>query len=302
MSNIEVNYLRYDEVDTDKWDLCLAGSPNALVYAQSWYLDKLCPEWDALVIGDYKYIMPLTFRRKYGFRYLYQPLYCQQLGIFPTPTREITEAFFRKTMSLFSFAQIHLNSMNLPVPDLPVEVRYNLLLGLQDSYPDLSSRFSDHTVRKLKKASHNRLSFINGLSLKEYLDFKKEHSAVKLSKQDLMSLHHLLAFSLSRNLGEVYGVYDRRNKLCAAAFFVRYQKRVTFVNAATSPEGRELNAMYFLIDQFIFQHAGKDYWLDFEGSMIEGIARLYKGFGATPETYYYLSWNNLPVWAKWLKR
>jgi len=302
MGDIKVSYLKYEEIDTDKWDLCLSASANALVYAQSWYLDKLCPVWDALVLGDYEYIMPLTYRQKYGIRYLYQPTYCQQLGIFPVPPKEVTEAFFRAAQQHFLFAQIQLNGMNLPLNDMPVELRYNLLLNLKESYDDLSGQFSQHTIRKLRKASHNRLSFINGLSLKEYLDFKKEHSATKLSKQDLLSLHHLLAFSISRNLGEIYAVYDKSNRLCAAAFFVRYKNRVTFINAVTSPEGKELNAMYFLLDQFVLVHAGKDYILDFEGSMIDGVARMYKGFGATPETYYYLAWNNLPLWAKWLKK
>lgn len=302
MSSIKVSYLKYEEIDTDKWDYCLANSPNALVYAQSWFLDKLCPVWDALVLDDYRYIMPLTYRRKYGFTYLYQPLYCQQLGIFPTPTKEVEKAFYEELLRHFSYAQIHLNSMNLPIPEMAVEVRYNLLLSLNEPYDDLAAHYSQNITRKLRKASHNRLNFISGLSLKEYLQFKKENAATRLSKADLLNLHHLLAFSLSRNLGEVYGVYDRRNKLCAAAFFVRYQKRVTFLNAASSAEGKELDAMSYLIDQFIRLHAGKDFVLDFEGSMLDGVAQLYKGFGASPETYYFLSWNNLPAWAKWLKK
>ncbi|WP_372774907.1 hypothetical protein [Mangrovibacterium sp.] len=302
MTNIKINYLKYDEIDTDKWDQCVADAPNALVYAQSWYLDKLCPVWDALVVDDYRYIMPLTFRRKFRFSYLFQPLYCQQLGIFPTPTKEVTAAFYHEIITRFSFAQIHLNAMNLPIPEMQVEVRYNLLLNLNETYSDLSASYSQHTIRKLKRASHYKLNYISGLSLKDYLQFKKENSAVKLKKQDLLTLHHLLAFSTSRNLGEIYGVYDKANRLCAAAFFVRYKNRVTFLNAVTSEAGKEQNAMYFLIDQFILMHAGKDYLLDFEGSMIDGVARLYKGFGATPETYFYLWWNNLPAWAKWLKR
>lgn len=302
MTDIKVNYLHYDEIDTDKWDACTASSPNALVYAQSWYLDKLCPEWDALVVGDYQYVMPLTFRTKFGIRYLYQPSYCQQLGIFPTPTKEVTNAFYKAAVEYFAFAQIHLNAKNKPINEMQVEVRYNLLLNLNEPYRDLMDHFSQHTLRKLKRASHNRLSFINGLAVKEYLDFKKENTKVKLKDQDVASLKQLLTFSLSRNLGEVYGVYDRTNELCAAAFFVRHQNRVTFINAATSPLGRELGAMYFLLDHFIHLHAGKNYILDFEGSMIDGVARMYKGFGASPETYYYLAWNNLPFWAKWFKR
>ncbi|PTN08339.1 hypothetical protein [Mangrovibacterium marinum] len=302
MTDIQVNYLKYDEIDTDKWDTCVAKAPNSLVYVQSWYLDKLCPVWDALVVGDYQYVMPLTYRKKYGIRYLFQPLYCQQLGIFPTPGKQITAAFYQAALQHFSFGQIHLNAMNRPINEMAVEVRYNLLLNLKEPYRELAAHFSQHTVRKLKKASHNRLSFINGLAVKDYLAFKTEHSKYSLKKQEVEGLKQLLTFSLSRNRGELYGVYDRTNELCAAAFFVRHQKRVTFINAASSPLGRELGAMFFLLDHFIHLHAGKDYVLDFEGSMIDGVARMYKGFGASPETYYYLAWNNLPFWAKWLKR
>ncbi len=302
MTDFKINYITFDQLDTDKWDACLEKAPNAIVYAQSWYLDKISTPWDALVLGDYEYIMPLTFRKKWGVTYLYQPKNCQQLGIFPTPDKEIIAAFYKELMTYFKFGQIHLNAFNLPSADMFVEVRYNLLLKLKEPYFDLVARFSQHTLRKLKKAAFNKLNFVNGVSLQQYLDFKVENSAVKLKKKDIEALRNLLAFSLSRNLGEVYGVYDSANRLCAAAFFVRYQNRVTFVNAVSNEDGKRLNAMYFLIDQFIMTHANKDYVLDFEGSMIDGVARLYKGFGASPETYYYLSWNKLPFWVKWIKR
>ena len=32
-------------------------------------------KWDALVLDDYAAVMPLTWRRKYGTRYLYQPAF-----------------------------------------------------------------------------------------------------------------------------------------------------------------------------------------------------------------------------------
>lgn len=302
MTDFNIKYIGYDELDTDKWDACLEKASNALVYAQSWYLDKVASPWDALVLGDYKYIMPLTKRSKLGVGYLCQPLNCQQLGIFPAPNKEIIQAFYQELTRHFKFGQIHLNTSNIPSSDMFVEVRYNLLLNLHEPYWDIAARFSQHTNRKLRKATINKLNFVSGLSMQQYLDFKLENSAVKLNKADVWRLRNLLAFSLSRNLGEVYGIYDSGNQLCAAAFFVRYQKRVTFVNAVTNEEGKRLSAMYFLIDQFIMTHANKEYVLDFEGSMIDGVARLYKGFGASPETYYYLSWNQLPFWAKWLKK
>ncbi len=303
MERHKISYLEYEEIDTDKWDNCLANAPNSLVYAQSWYLDKLCETWGALVLGDYQYVMPVTYKRKFGVSYLYQPIYCQQLGVFPPPTPEINNLFFEELMRRFPFAEISLNAMHLPPDGMKKkESRHNYLLSLSDSYDVLSTRYSNHTKRKLKKAEGNKLNYISDVPIKAYLQFKKENLVTKVGKQTLMHLHNIMAFAISRNLGQVFGVYSPDNSLCAAAFFIRHKKRVTYLNAVSNKQGKDLGATYILIDRFIREHAGKDYVIDFEGSMIPGVARQYVGFGATPETYYHVGWNNLPAYIKWLKK
>jgi len=302
MNQHRINYIKYDEVDTDQWDRCLENAPNDLVYAQSWYLDKICDRWDALVLGNYQYVMPLTFRKKMGITYLYQPPFCQQLGIFPTPTKEISRQFLDELCVRFPFAEINLNAMQLPVESAGTyEKRTNLMLWLNEAYEVLAGNYSKHTRRKLKKAAKHQLNLVNSISAEEYIRFKKNNASVKLSDKELRALRNILAFSLTRSLGQIYGVYSSGNELCAAAFFIRNKQRVTYLNAASSAEGKKNYAMYFLIDRFISEHAGKDYLLDFEGSMIPGVARLYEGFGATPETYHQFRYNNLPWWIKWLK-
>jgi len=56
--------------------------------------------WDALVEDDYTAVMPLPWKKKYSFRYVYQPLNCQQLGIFTTnpPARGRIQARCRAGM------------------------------------------------------------------------------------------------------------------------------------------------------------------------------------------------------------
>ena len=303
MNQQRITYINHDDVDTDLWDRCLENAPNALVYAQSWYLDKICDRWDALVLGDYQYVMPLTFRRKFGITYLYQPLFCQQLGIFPTPTKEISRQFLDEICARFPFVEINLNAMQLPVESAGVyEERTNHMLWLKDSYEVLAGNYSKHTRRKLKKARKRKLSLVSSISAEEYIGFKKNNLSVKLSEKELRALRNILAFSLTRSLGQIYGVYSSENELCAAAFFIRNKQRVTYLNAANSTEGKENQAMYFLVDRFISENADKDYLLDFEGSMVPGVARFYEGFGATPEKYHQFRYNNLPWWIKWLKK
>jgi hypothetical protein len=77
-----INYLKHTEIDKALWDECIAQSVNRRVYAFSWYLDIVCPGWDALVGDNYMHVFPLTHRRKWGVGYLYQPFFAQQLGLF----------------------------------------------------------------------------------------------------------------------------------------------------------------------------------------------------------------------------
>ena len=77
-----IQYIAYNNLDYEKWDKCIIGSVNGSVYAKSWYLDIVCEQWDALVLNDYEAVIPLPKRKKWGLTYIYQPLMCQQLGVF----------------------------------------------------------------------------------------------------------------------------------------------------------------------------------------------------------------------------
>src|ERR1700676_3681504 len=78
----DIRYLERNEIDADKWDHCILNAPNGLIYARSFYLDSMAENWSALVEGDYQQVMPLTWNKKFGFRYLYQPYFTKSLGVF----------------------------------------------------------------------------------------------------------------------------------------------------------------------------------------------------------------------------
>src|SRR5437016_14568872 len=77
-----IRYFQHHQIDKKKWDDSIRRSVNGMVYAYSWYLDVVSPNWNALIEGNYEAVFPLTWRKKYGFYYLYQPLFTQQLGVF----------------------------------------------------------------------------------------------------------------------------------------------------------------------------------------------------------------------------
>ena len=59
--------------------------------------------------------------------------------------------------------------------------------------------------------------------------------------------------------------------------------------------------MHKIVDTFIMENSGKDNILDFEGSMIPGIARFYESFGSEKKIYKRVRKNRLPKIIRWLK-
>jgi hypothetical protein len=300
-----LKYLSHRSIDFDKWDLCVSEAYNSRIYANSWFLDRTAVEWDALVLGDYEYVMPLPVRRKLGILYVYQPLYSQQLGIFPPPTPQVAVAFLESLQHRYRFIDIQMNSLNLPVRDLKDVVftrRKNYLLHVGAEYHAIEDAYTNNTRRNIIKAGANHLSFAEGIPMEAYLEFKQQNLPVKLSKEGMQKLKSIIAYCLYKGIGEIEGVYSAGNNLCAAVFFCRWKERVIYMNAVSSEEGKETRAMFFLIDKFIQSVAGQDIAIDFEGSMIPGIARFFEGFGASPEVYYQLNYNRLPAFLSWIKR
>ena len=95
---MKILHLRHNEIDRTRWDATIAQSLCDLPYAYSWYLDVVCPMWEALATEDYAYVMPLPLKKKWGISYLIHPIWVQQLGVFSAQevTSEIFESFRRR--------------------------------------------------------------------------------------------------------------------------------------------------------------------------------------------------------------
>lgn len=59
---MKIKYLHHSEIDYDKWEACVGGSLNVSIYSHSWFLDCLASNWGAVVMDDYRAVMPVFFR------------------------------------------------------------------------------------------------------------------------------------------------------------------------------------------------------------------------------------------------
>ena len=151
-----IRYLEHHQVDKKKWDRCIHESSNALVSGASWYLNSVSPGWNALVEDDYVSVFPLTWRKKYGFHYLYQPFFTQQLGLFSTE-KKITEkklqTFLDAIPGQYRFVEIQLNVANVCTqPEFKISERITHHLDLNNSYEKICNAYSENLKRNIKRA------------------------------------------------------------------------------------------------------------------------------------------------------
>ena len=152
---MQVRYLPYDKIDKQKWDACISQASNGLIYGYAIYLDTMSSAWDALVLGDYAVVMPLTWRKKYGICYLYQPFATACLGIFGRNVdAETLRAFLLAIPAKFRYWDIYLNHGNhFTVPGFNLYERTNYVLNLGSPYEQIYTGFRENIRRNIKKAA-----------------------------------------------------------------------------------------------------------------------------------------------------
>ena len=281
---MKLKHLRNNEIDFNRWDTCISQSINHLTYAFSWYLDVVSPDWEALVSKDYEYVMPLPVKSRYGFPYLVQPVLTQQLGIFSK--FEITEIIveeFMKEIPYFSY-ELNFNESNFHTNSL---IYPNFILDLSRTYKDIYSVYSKNSQRNIEKAKKLNLKIQQNITGETFLSFYFSVYKHYLSPQQPV-LKSLIEKGIIKKSLTIFGVYSNENILLAVLCLLHSNNRLTYLLPASNTEGKNSSAMFYLIDHLIFEYAEKNYILDFEGSTIEGIARLYRGFGAKFHPYYIL--------------
>ncbi|UPT68420.1 MAG: hypothetical protein M0D57_07240 [Sphingobacteriales bacterium JAD_PAG50586_3] len=142
-----VTHLKHSEINKLNWDSCILASTCAVPYALSWYLDVVSPGWEALVLGNYEAVMPLTYRVKYGVSYVFTPPFVQQLGIFGKDGVD-EEAFIKAIPAKYKYVDVNLNEGNTTAGI----ANANILLNLNNTYDNLYAAFTDNTKRNSRKA------------------------------------------------------------------------------------------------------------------------------------------------------
>jgi hypothetical protein len=302
---VGLQYLTYQQINKHKWDQCIDQANNGLLYAYSYYLDCMAENWDAIILNDYEAVMPLTWKKKYGIHYLYQPFLTASLGIFGNHiTVELLTNFLRAIPKKFKFWDIYLNYANrYPLKDFKLYDRVNYVLPLNESYEILYDRFRLNHKQSIKKALQLKCEIKRNIDIDEVITLAHEQSKTfsRLTKEDYDRFKKIYQQLHPLQKAISYGIYLPSGQLVASGVLFFSHKRAYYILAGNHPNGKTIGASNLLINTFIKDYAGQDLLLDFEGSDIPSLAFFYSRFGATVEMYVGLRLNKLPKIVRWLK-
>ncbi len=298
--SLNIIYIKHKDINKEKWNRCIDISKNRIVYALSWYLDRISPNWDALIEGDYESVMPIIHGKKYFINYVYNPFFTAKLGIFSEKTIDNTlvNNFFKSIPKKFKLVSIKLNSYTLfSVPNFNTQINTTYELKLNRPYEEIAENFSKNHRKNIVKGYNSSVIIKKENDISKLIFLKKTQMLNlrngRFKKDHFIRLFQILNYALNNGDCVVYNAYDTNDNVCAsAAFIIKYNRAVKYTS--TNDVGKKNRAGYLLIDTFLKEHSGSDLILDFAGSNIKGIAEFNAGFGSANFTYPNIHANKLP--------
>lgn len=296
-----MRFLLSHQIDTERWDRIVDRSPNGRIYGYSWYLGGLADRWGALIEGDYEYIMPLPYNRKYGLYYIFNPSYVQQIGIY-SDRREVTGEVYARFLQAIPkrFRLVNFSvSLDTAIPLKEGEClkkRTNLILAMNRPYEEIYQGFSRNIKRIVRDAPES-------FSLVE--DFEDIEGIIRMYQQEVPysrigdvfheRLCRVAQTARKQNKLLPLKLLDEKGRVLSSFTFFISHGRVYSIAGSQTPAGKEVHGTYLLMNEFFKRYSQEYELFDFEGSDIPGIQSFFKKWGSVPEYYYQVKIVRFPV-------
>jgi len=280
------------------------------IFSQPFWLDAVCGEdWNACVIksgGQVIATLPFYIKKRGPFKAITMPPLTQNFYLFLDYGNKIS------TEKRLSFEHETISALidELPYHDMFNINFYRTLTNWQpffnygfnqtthytyviEDLTDIDALFREwsHAKRKnIKKAVPN-VSVTTDIGATDFyvnhrMTLAKQNARISYS-QDL--IERIFAAVYANNSGKTFAAFDKDNNLHAAILLIWDKIQAYYLISSIDPDFRNSGAATLLIKEAIEYVASKTTKLDFEGSMIEGVARSFRQFGTSQVPYFRLS-------------
>ncbi len=288
---------------------------NIPIFSQPWWLDAVSEGgiWDVAVVergGQIWATMPYYIRKRYGFTFITMPILTQTLGPYikyPKDQKYYKKLSWEKDLMNELIDQLpHFDyfyqQWNYSVSNwLPFywrgfsqTTRYTYVIEEPISTQDLDNQLENDIRRRRRKAESK------GIIIAESNDL---HALYQLIGQTFDRKQKQVPFSF-RLIDRLYNdckanatvkiliARDKNNDDIAANMLVSDKSSVYYLLGGIKTDKKDLGGMD-VIQHVSIKFAlseGKDF--DFEGSMLEGVEKYFRSFGAIQKPYFAISKTN----------
>jgi len=310
------------EIADNVWNDFVTTSPQGCIYHFTWYLDVICPDWSAIVVGNAEHwnaIMPLPLSQKVGINYALQAPFAQYSGVLFRPQigKQLTQWNNKKRWCEFIVQHIPTSiklfkfnfapQFDYPLPfhwnGYQLEAKYTYWLSLEPTAKEIEQGFAKSVRQAIRKSKQEGLVLVEAENIDDLLRFSLQQKKF-LPDSQYQKLPELWQALKERDKGMVLEVRDKNGVLHTGGLFLKDAERwITIFGSNSKPESKETGAVAYMLSEAIqmAKREGVDYF-DFEGSMMEGVERFFRSFGGSPIPYLLISKNTLPKALKWLKK
>ena len=271
--------------------------------------------WEVLIIemnGQVKAAMPL-YRPVNGV--ISMPPFTQTMGPWFPPDSADTkyttrlgqrQAFCRQLIEQLMPYRVFLQHFHYTFTDwLPFywagytqSTRYTYLLESIHEEGLLWEQMSASMRRNIQKArDKHRLTVRKGIPIDAFLRMQAltfARQGLRL-KQDVNALRRLIKVSQERQQGDLWGAYDTAGQLHAAAFVVWQTQSAYYIAGGGDPALRDSGAHSLVLWEAIRYVSTFTDRFDFEGSMLPGVERFFREFGARQTPYFAITKGKLSL-------
>lgn len=294
------------------------------VFSRDWWLDAVCGEanWDVLLAeenGRIRAAMPFYFR---SHTVISMPPYTQTMGPWFAPVSDDTkytsaladrQAICKDFVERLKPYPYFLQNFHHSITDwLPFywggytqTTRYTYLLP-DISQPDrLWEQMSPHIRRNITKAKEKYgIEVRRDVSADDFIriyEMTFDRQGQKAPHADV--LRRLIAVCRERGQGDIWGGYSKEdNRLHAVAFVVWQEHSAYYLAGGGHPALRESGAHSLVLWEAIRELSALTSRFDFEGSMLPGVERFFREFGAVQTPFFTISRGKMSlVHRAWLK-
>ena len=291
-------------------DLC-GCVDNIPIFSQDWWLDSVTidkgMDWDVCIVEKNNRIvgaLPYVFKKKYGKLIIIQPLLTQSLF----PWIQCEHDNYTKTLSrrkkvlselikaiprnLFFYQEYHYSLTDWQPffwKNYKQTTNYTYILNLKYTVDDLWSRLSQNIKGDIKKSEKRfGIEIVNDDGVDQLYSllektFGRQDKQTPYSKKFLSNID--VACKL-RGCRSIYLAKDQDEKVHAAVYIVRDHNTSYYLVGGGDPELRNSGATSLCLWRAICNEKDRSHFFDFEGSMIQGVERFFRGFGAEQISYF----------------